>query len=93
MIREAIPQSRRGAAFGLIGMTTGIAAGLRPPLGNLLVHAFGWSAIFWANVSVIAVALGLGWRSLPRVRPTGTIRSRFDVVGTLLLTSSLALVI
>ncbi len=93
MIREAVPEARRGAAFGLIGMAAGLAAGLGPPLGGLLVYAFGWSAIFWANVPLIVVALMLGWRSLPRRRiapPDGT---RFDIPGTLLLTCALAMVI
>ncbi len=93
MVREAIPRERRGAAFGMVGMATGIAAGLGPPLGGLLVHAFGWASIFWANVPVIAVALLLGWRSLPRRLPQRTMRSRFDVAGTGLLTLALALII
>ncbi len=93
MIREAVPHARRGAAFGLIGMATGIAAGIGPPLGGVLVYAFGWSAIFWANVPVIAVALLLGWRSLPRTRGLVPSGRRFDIPGTVLLTGSLAMVI
>lgn len=93
MIREAVPQARRGAAFGLIGMSTGIAAGIGPPLGGLFVYAFGWSAIFWANVPVIAVALLLGWQSLPQRRITLSGGTRFDIPGTVFLTCALAMVI
>ena len=93
MVREAVPQERRGAAFGLIGMATGIAAASGPPLGGLLVNGFGWSAIFWANIPVIAVALLLGWRSLPKRRIERTTRARFDLAGTALLASSMTVVI
>ncbi|MBA2468486.1 MAG: MFS transporter [Chloroflexia bacterium] len=93
MIREAIPEDRRGAAFGTIGMAAGIAAGLGPPLGGILVHSFGWGAIFWANVPVIAMALMLGWRSLPRPRRASPARAGFDMPGTALLTIALTLVI
>src|SRR6187200_2998081 len=54
MIREAVPAERRGSAFGTVSLATGIAAASGPPLGGLLTHAFGWEAIFWANVPVIA---------------------------------------
>jgi MFS family permease len=93
MVREAVPQERRGAAFGMIGMATGVAAASGPPLGGLLVHGFGWAAIFWANVPVIAVALVLGWRSLPKRRTRRTTRPRFDMAGTALLASSMTVVI
>src|SRR5690606_17155076 len=84
MVREAVPAERRATAFGTIGLATGIAAASGPPLGGALVHLFGWSAIFWANVPMVGLALVLGWRSLPRILPKRTERPRFDVTGTVL---------
>ena len=93
MVREAVPEARRGSAFGLVSLATGLAAASGPPLGGVLVYAFGWSAIFWANVPVVGAALILGWRSLPHssVRPER--RPPFDLPGTGLLAASLAAVI
>ena len=93
MIREAIPSARRGSAFGTVGMVAMAAAASGPPLGGLLVHWFGWSSIFWANVPVVTVAVALGLRSLPRqklARLAETARERFDLVGTGLFAGALA---
>jgi EmrB/QacA subfamily drug resistance transporter len=94
MVREAVPAERRGSAFGAIGLATGLAAASGPPLGGLLVHAFGWSAIFWANVPVVGAALLLSWRSLPRqiVERAGK-RVRFDLIGSGLFAAALGGVI
>lgn len=93
MVREAVPAERRGAAFGTVGLATGIAAAAGPPLGGMLVHLIGWSAIFWANVPVIGIALFLGLKSLPRRTVAHRRRARFDFAGTALLTTALTLVI
>ena len=54
MVREGMPEERRGSAFGTVSLATGLAAASGPPIGGALVHAFGWSSIFWANVPVVA---------------------------------------
>ena len=92
MVREAVPLARRGRAFGVVGMATGLAAASGPPLGGALVHTFGWPAIFWANVPVVGAALLLGWRSLPRTTTDGA-RPPFDLVGSGLLAASLGSVV
>lgn len=90
MVREATPAERRATAFGMIGLATGLAAGLGPPLGGTLVHLFGWQAIFWANVPVVGLALALGWRSLPDIPPARGERTRFDVTGAMLFAMALS---
>jgi EmrB/QacA subfamily drug resistance transporter len=92
MVREAVPLERRGSAFGVVGMAAGLAAASGPPLGGVLVHAFGWPAIFWANVPVVGAAILLGWRSLPR-SITDRARPPFDIVGSALLAATLGAVI
>ncbi len=93
MVREAVPAERRATAFGTIGLATGMAAGLGPPLGGTLVHLFGWSAIFWANVPMVGLALALGWRSLPSIPPARVERTRFDVTGAVLFAAALSAII
>jgi MFS family permease len=93
MIREAVPEARRGGAFGVVGMAAGLAAAFGPPLGGALVFAFGWPAIFWANVPVVAVAIALGWQSLPRQQVHHGSRPPFDLQGTALFAAALGSVI
>lgn len=82
MVRDAVPHERRGSAFGTIGLATGLAAAAGPPIGGILVHSFGWSAIFWANVPVVGAALLLGWQSLPQRTHGPDRRPPFDLAGS-----------
>lgn len=93
MVRDAVPMERRGTAFGIIGLAAATAAASGPPLGGALVHAFGWPAIFWANVPVIGIAILLGLRSLPRHPPVRSARSPFDLLGIGLFATSLGALI
>jgi DHA2 family methylenomycin A resistance protein-like MFS transporter len=92
LVRAAIPPERRGAAFGTVGLATGLAAASGPPLGGALVHLFGWSAIFWANVPVVAAALLLARRSLPHGRRRAE-RVPFDFAGSGLFAAALGALI
>lgn len=64
---------QRGRAFGLFGMTIGIATAIGPVLGGFLIAIFGaaegWRAVFLVNVPFcIAVAL-FGKKLLPAPEP------------------------
>jgi predicted MFS family arabinose efflux permease len=69
--------------LAITGMAT-IAVG--PPIGGLLVGAFGWRSAFLVNVPVTLVALTMALRWLPRDRPAPARRARevvarVDVAG------------
>ena len=49
LIRELVPAERRGGAFGIVGGSIALAAGLGPLIGGVLVLAGGWRAIFWST--------------------------------------------
>lgn len=89
LLRELIPESRRGAMFGMLGASVALGAAIGPPLGGVLVEVGGWPAIFWVNVPLIAVILTVGWWTIPpRLRrPTA---ARFDLTGAVLLALILA---
>jgi EmrB/QacA subfamily drug resistance transporter len=84
VLREILPEHRRGAGFGLMGAGIAIAAALGPPLGGFLVEAAGWRAIFYINLLLVAPALAIGLRYLPTMK-TSTTRPNFDWVGAVLL--------
>ena len=84
LLREAVPEERRGRSFGSLGVAVALAAGAGPPVGGILVEVAGWRAIFYANLVLVAPAVVLGWRCLPRPKLTA-VAIRFDVPGALLL--------
>ncbi|MDH7570221.1 MAG: MFS transporter [Armatimonadota bacterium] len=89
ILTTAFPRSERGKAMGLNGtiVATGLTVG--PPLGGLLVHAFGWRSIFTINLPIGAAGMLLA-HYLLRPDGSGTRGERFDVPGALALWASLS---
>ncbi|GLU47826.1 DHA2 family efflux MFS transporter permease subunit [Nocardiopsis ansamitocini] len=84
LLRSVFPPHKLGRAFGVFGSLIGAATAGGPIIGGLLVGSFGWQAVFYINVPVGAVALGLGLWLLAANRPTDP-GSRLDVPGIVLL--------
>lgn len=84
LLRASFPPSKLGRAFGVFGSLIGAATAGGPILGGALVGSLGWEAVFYINVPVGAVALGLGLWLLAANKPTDA-GSRMDVPGIVLL--------
>ncbi|MEU2867228.1 MFS transporter [Streptomyces mirabilis] len=84
---DARRQARAVAVWGMVG---GFAAAVGPLAGGVLVASFGWRGLFWANLAVAVVTLGLS-RCLLREAPTS--RRRVDLVGQVILFAALAAVV
>ena len=91
MLPRIFPPEKRGAAFGIWGAVSGLAAVLGPTLGGLLVTTVGWQSIFFINVPVGIVTIVAALMLMPEV--SGGVRERLDIPGTLLATSGLFLII
>lgn len=63
-IRE-FPAERRGMALGMFGAVFGLASVLGPTLGGLLGQYLGWPAVFWVNVPIALLVLGMSRRLPP----------------------------
>lgn len=78
MVTRVFPPHRRGAAMGVWGSVAGVATITGPLLGGLLVESVGWEWIFYVNVPIGVIALGLAFWWLPEL----PIHQRsFDVLG------------
>jgi len=89
VVREVLPEERRGAAFGTLGSAIALAAAAGPPLGGALVELGGWRAIFLVNLPWVGLTLLLALRTIP-AGLGGARRGRFDGVGAVVLTGLLA---
>ncbi len=90
-LRVRLPPARRPRAFGMFSAVMSLAAALGPLIGGELASRFGWRSLFFVNAPPLVIAALLGWGA-PRLPPSGR-KIRLDLVGSLLLVTSLVLVV
>jgi EmrB/QacA subfamily drug resistance transporter len=89
IIRNVFTDAReRAQAIGMWGATIGISLALGPVLGGALVQGVEWRAIFWINIPVGLLALGLTMRFVPESRSPRP--RRLDPIGQVLVIVLLA---
>ena len=94
LLRNELPEDRRGRAFGMFGALMTLAAALGPLIGGELVRLFGWPSVFVANVPVIAVCALLAMLSgLGRARVRNATDARFDFLGSALIGVALTAIV
>ncbi|MCV7349188.1 MFS transporter [Mycobacterium parmense] len=89
-ITRIFPPERRGVAVSVWGATAGVASLVGPLAGGALVDGLGWQWIFFVNVPVGILGLGLAVWLVP-VLPTHA--RRFDVVGVALSGAGIFLIV
>lgn len=88
ILTTSFPASQRGQALGLQGTMTYLGLTVGPSLGGWLTQALSWRAVFYINVPVGLIALGLSWFFVPADVPDER-RQRFDARGALLFITGL----
>jgi EmrB/QacA subfamily drug resistance transporter len=82
------PTERRGRAIGRWSAFSAAAGGVGPVLGGWLIQAGSWRWVFWINIPIAAVTVGIVWRRVPESRAPGA-GPRLDLVGACLATLGL----
>ncbi|MEV4711640.1 DHA2 family efflux MFS transporter permease subunit [Micromonospora sp. NPDC049374] len=84
VIAAATPPARRGAAFGIWGAITGLAVAVGPLVGGAVIEGFDWQWIFWINVPVGLLLIGLSRSKITESRGQA---QPVDLLGLVLSTA------
>jgi EmrB/QacA subfamily drug resistance transporter len=87
IIAEVFPADRRGAAMGVWGVVAGVSGALGPIIGGELITHLDWRWIFFVNLPLGVVVLGLAVAIIPGSRRT--VGHRLDTPGVLLASGAL----
>lgn len=91
MLASTFPEGiTRNRAVGIWGAVSGLGGGLGVVLGGLLTSGPGWRWIFFINIPIGAVILGLSPFCLQRGRPAHSAR-KFDLAGAVTATGGVGL--
>jgi len=85
------PANKRSTVIGIIGATGSLGAVVGPALGAVLTDVWSWRGIFWINVPLAIVVLGVGPRLLRESKnPDAT--GKIDLVGVPIGTAGIGLI-
>jgi EmrB/QacA subfamily drug resistance transporter len=87
VIMDVFPREERGKAIAIWSAIAGVGIGLGPFVGGLLLEWSSWSAVFWLNVPIVAVALVAGFAWVPESRDPRP--GAFDLPGAVLSIAAL----
>jgi EmrB/QacA subfamily drug resistance transporter len=85
-IADVIPPRERGKYQAWFSAVWSISSVAGPIAGGVVAQQLTWRWIFWFNVPLALLAIGLGARGLAGLKPAG-LRSRIDYFGALLMMS------
>jgi EmrB/QacA subfamily drug resistance transporter len=91
IMAEVAGPKRMGRVMGIVVMPAMLAPILGPVVGGLILQNLHWSWIFFVNVPIGIVAMGLGYKMLPESNLGEA--GKLDWVGLGLLATSMPLVI
>lgn len=90
IITALVGAGRRGQAIGTWSAVTSIMIILGPWLGGELASRGLWRGVFFINMPLALIALGILWRSVPESHDEEALPEHLDYGGALLATLGLA---
>ncbi|MBW6401629.1 MFS transporter [Roseomonas sp. HJA6] len=90
LVRYIFPRRLLGRALGFTTMATAISSTIGPSAASLILSIASWHWIFLVNVPIGALALAIGYRSLPESDRSSR---RFDALSALLTAVTIGLVV
>ncbi|PLT48056.1 putative integral membrane efflux protein [Paenibacillus pasadenensis] len=85
IISATFSGKQRGIAIGVWGGVSGLATGIGPVIGGLLVKHIGWQSIFYLNIPVGIVAISLSLWAIKQSKDESAARN-IDLFGFIAFT-------
>lgn len=89
IVTESFQSWERGKALGINAMAVYVGLMAGPVIGGVLVQSFGWRSVFYVNVPIGILVVGLASLKL-RERRTAPLGESFDLAGAATLSVALA---
>jgi EmrB/QacA subfamily drug resistance transporter len=80
IITDTFPAKERGKALGINTMSVYVGLSVGPSLGGFLTSAYGWRSIFYVNVPLALLVIGLALTRLKEAH-LATLGRGFDIAG------------
>ncbi|SFB39981.1 drug resistance transporter, EmrB/QacA subfamily [Amycolatopsis marina] len=84
-------QKERNKALGIWGSVAATGAATGYVFGGLLTEWFGWQAVFWVNLPIVAVVVLLAPQLLPETKDA--VHRSFDIAGAVTVTGGVSLAV
>ncbi|HEY7076136.1 MAG TPA: DHA2 family efflux MFS transporter permease subunit [Solirubrobacteraceae bacterium] len=91
ILAQAAGPRRLGRLMAAVAVPALVAPIVGPVIGGAILNGLSWRWIFFLNVPVCALALGLAWRGMADARERAD--QRLDVLGLALLSPALAAIV
>jgi EmrB/QacA subfamily drug resistance transporter len=89
IVTESFQSWERGKALGINAMAVYVGLTTGPVIGGILVQSFGWRSIFYVNVPIGILVVGLASTKL-KEKWASSAGERFDFAGAVTLSVALA---
>lgn len=84
LVGDLYPPEKRASLLGLIGAVDTAGWVIGHLYGGIMVRLFNWRLLFWLNIPISLIALGLTWWAM-RELPQGQTAESFDWKGAILI--------
>ena len=84
IVSTYLPKEVRGASIGIVTLSTSVGTAMGPALGGILT-SFHWSYIFFINVPIGLACVALCLRYMHVDEHLPEVKTRLDIVGSILL--------
>jgi EmrB/QacA subfamily drug resistance transporter len=84
VIGDLFPPAERGKYQGLLAGTFGLSSIIGPTLGGFITDNISWHWVFWVNIPLGVLILGLFVFFFPQLRPT-EVKHKIDYAGMVTL--------